>query len=148
MKMAKATDTDLEAALELYRTLDALSTGYLPDGITEYPDADTAELYEDAHAAKCIEHLINIYRKGSLLRVAFGMTVILDPRNELVDPNAHTLEVHPKFEKQGQHLEYTLATLHRIANMTDREGNAIEMHISELRGIARAAVAHVTGLPA
>lgn len=30
----------------------------------------------------------------------------------------------------------------RIANMTDRDGNAIEMHRDELRGIARAALEH------
>jgi hypothetical protein len=30
--------------------------------------------------------------------------------------------------------------LERIANMTDRDGNAIEMHREELRGIAKAAI--------
>jgi hypothetical protein len=27
----------------------------------------------------------------------WGMTVLLDPRNEIVDPDADTLEIHPKF---------------------------------------------------
>ena len=33
-----------------------------------------------------------------------------------------------------------IAALTRIADMTDREGNPIEMHIEEMRGIARAAL--------
>ena len=34
----------------------------------------------------------------------------------------------------------TLDALYRIANMQDRDGNLIEMHRDELRGIARAAL--------
>jgi hypothetical protein len=34
-----------------------------------------------------------------------------------------------------------IAALERIADMRDTEGNAIEMHRDELRGIARAAIA-------
>ena len=37
------------------------------------------------------------------------------------------------------------AALERIADMRDREGNAIEMHRDELRGIARAALAGTQG---
>ncbi len=33
--------------------------------------------------------------------------------------------------------------LERIADMLDRDGNAIEMHIKELQGIARAALSEV-----
>lgn len=38
-----------------------------------------------------------------------------------------------------------LHALLRIADMRDRDGNAIEMHRDELRGIARAAIAKATG---
>jgi hypothetical protein len=31
------------------------------------------------------------------MRVVFGMAVVLDPRNEVVDPDADTLEIHPKY---------------------------------------------------
>lgn len=37
-------------------------------------------------------------------------------------------------------LEAVRTALDRIANMTDRDGNAIEMHREELRGIAKAAL--------
>ena len=36
-----------------------------------------------------------------------------------------------------------LVALERIADMRDRDGNAIEMHRDELRGIARAAIAAI-----
>lgn len=44
-------------------------------------------------------------------------------------------------ELQARHDELQ-EVLRRIANMTDRDGNAIEMHQQELRGIARAASAN------
>jgi len=37
-----------------------------------------------------------------------------------------------------------LHALERIAGMLDRDGNAIEMHRDELRGIARSAIAKAT----
>ncbi|MNF01024.1 hypothetical protein D3C80_1999510 [compost metagenome] len=42
-----------------------------------------------------LEKLIDIAQQGSMFRVTFGMEVVLDPRNELLDPNADTLELHP-----------------------------------------------------
>lgn len=38
-----------------------------------------------------------------------------------------------------------LHALQRIADMRDRDGNAIEMHRDELRAIARTAIAKATG---
>ncbi|MGA7813313.1 hypothetical protein [Caballeronia sp.] len=37
--------------------------------------------------------------------------------------------------------------LHRIANMFDRDGHAIEMHRDELRALARAALAQLERVP-
>jgi hypothetical protein len=37
--------------------------------------------------------------------------------------------------------------LHRIANMLDRDGHAIEMHRDELRALARAALAQLERVP-
>lgn len=47
--------------------------------------------------------------------------------------------ITPKNEMPALTLKYRQA-LKRIADMTDRDGNQIEMHIEELRGIARAAI--------
>jgi hypothetical protein len=43
-----------------------------------------------------MQKILEAARKGSLFRVVFGMAVVLDPRNELLDPDADTIERHPK----------------------------------------------------
>lgn len=97
MKMAKANENDLNAALEMCRALDVLEDGYLPAEMTA--DDDGVAYYADEHAEKVVEHLVSIFKRASLFRVCFGMTVLLDPQNELVDPEADTLEAHPKFSR-------------------------------------------------
>jgi hypothetical protein len=101
MKMAKANRADMEAALDLCAAMESLGRGYLPEALTD-PDDESDERYDERkHAATVVQHLLEIASRGSLFRVCFGMTVLLDPRNELVDPDADTLEAHPRFEKRA-----------------------------------------------
>ena len=60
-----------------------------------------------------VQHLLAILRKGSVFRVAFGMAVMLDPRNEVVDPDADCLEMHPKFDAAAKDAERTTVCLRR-----------------------------------
>lgn len=99
MKMAKATERDMEAALALCRALEALQEGHLPDEMTD-PESEEVVWYDERiHAAKVVDFLRRLTGSTSLFRVCFGMTVLLDPENELVDPDARTLEAHPRFER-------------------------------------------------
>ena len=109
MKMAKANENDLNAALEICRALESLEDGYLPSEMTE--DDDSVAYYADEHAEKVVEHLIAISKRASLFRVCFGMTVLLDPQNELVDPEAGTLEAHPKFDRIAEQRNELLGVL-------------------------------------
>lgn len=96
MKMAKASEQDMEAALALSRAIEDLERGSLPEGMDD-PDSETRSDYIPRnHAADVVEHLVGMFKRASLFRVTFGMTVLLDPRNELVDPDSDTLERHPK----------------------------------------------------
>jgi hypothetical protein len=97
MKMAKASENDLNAALEMCRALDSLGDGVLPDEMTE--GEDSVFYSADDHAEKVVDHLISIFKKASLFRVCFGMTVVLDPQNAMVDPNDGCLALHPKFAR-------------------------------------------------
>lgn len=116
MKMAKASNNDMEAALELCRALDVLEDGTLPEGMTE---GDDCVFYDaDEHAEKVVEHLMSIFKKASLFRVCFGMTVVLDPRNEIVDPNDDCLAVHPKFERIATQRDELLASLKEVVAAT------------------------------
>ena len=95
MKMSKATQKDMEAALELCRALENLSGGYLPDVMAEGQE-DAVHYEEREHAEKVVEYIIGIQRRASLFRVCFGMTVLLDPENEIVDQELTYLELHPR----------------------------------------------------
>lgn len=108
MKMAKANERDMEAALAVCRIIDALDDGLLPDDMT---DGDDLVWFEDKHAAKVVEHLLKAIKGASLFRVCFGMTVLLDPSNEIVDPEAHALELHPKHQRNAEEVETLKATV-------------------------------------
>ena len=100
MKMAKASTADIEMALELSRFVEDLVDGACPKQACVDPESDDIEWLEndpDEQHLKIIAALQGIARKGSIFRVTFGMSVLIDPRNELIDPTADTLEPHPKF---------------------------------------------------
>ncbi|WP_258171895.1 hypothetical protein [Burkholderia contaminans] len=62
-------------------------------------DSDKLERFDRDDAKQCqraLAAILDAASTGNLFRVTFGMTVVLDPRNELLDPAADTLELHPK----------------------------------------------------
>lgn len=94
MKMAKANENDLNASLEMCRALESLENGYLPDEMT--PGDDGVAYYADEHAEQVIEHLVGIAKRASIFRVCFGMTVLLDPENNIINQKSSSLELHPR----------------------------------------------------
>lgn len=105
MKMAKASQADIEMAMELANALEALSSRWgatMPQKIAKGQtgeDRDEAFSLDDhEHCRRVCEYLINLGRSASLFRVVMGMAVVLDPRNELLDPDADTLEAHPRIQ--------------------------------------------------
>lgn len=95
MKMARASETDLKVALDVSRIIEDLECGYLPP---ESEDADQDYFNEDnaEHCQRAIKAILRAAERGSIFRVTFGMAVILDPRNEILNPNADTLDLHPR----------------------------------------------------
>ncbi|MCY1450176.1 hypothetical protein D9M71_669610 [compost metagenome] len=51
--------------------------------------------------------LIEVAQQGSMFRVTWGMTAVLDPRNELLDPTADTLELHPVLRQLWNNTAHT-----------------------------------------
>lgn len=97
MKMARASNADLDAALAVSRILEDLEKRYMPEVPGE--EKEGIEWFDRDDAAQCqraLGVLLDAAAKGSIFRVTFGMAVVLDPRNELLDPAADTLEKHPK----------------------------------------------------
>ncbi|MBL8752246.1 MAG: hypothetical protein JNK15_03010 [Planctomycetes bacterium] len=113
MRMAKASRQDLDAAWSINRAFDSLGYGFEPMEVddaekdaaaADVPILATAQrLVEQAfdindHDAcrRVIDHLQACAKRGSLMRVIMGMEVLLDARNEIVDPSLDYLELHPK----------------------------------------------------
>jgi hypothetical protein len=102
MKMAKASEADLEMAMQLASALEALNSRWgatMPEKIAK-PQRDEGEaegfsLDDDENCRRVCEYLIRLTRSASLFRVVWGAAVMLDPANKLVDPDADTIEHHP-----------------------------------------------------
>lgn len=91
LKMAKASQADIDAVLELCQMLNAIEDCR--------PASDAVDEFEYKGYEGCetdLDYLVRASRKGGLFRVAFGLQTLLDPRNEVVDPNLDHLELHPK----------------------------------------------------
>ncbi|WP_069357846.1 hypothetical protein [Burkholderia cenocepacia] len=95
MKMARASQADLEAASDVTRIVDELEKGYMPSS-DETEDLEFFDRDDPEQCQRALGLILDVAAKGSLFRVTFGMCVVLDPRNELLDPDADTIEKHPK----------------------------------------------------
>jgi len=96
MKMAKASEQDMECANQVASFLESLLKGWMPNSLLA--DPDSCEIFDKEDPDDCqraLQLLLAIAESGSMQRVTLGMGVLLDPINKLVDPDADTLELHP-----------------------------------------------------
>ena len=103
MKMAKASQSDMDMAIELAQALDALTNRWspaMPLAIDQGGEgsAEDFDIDDEDQCRRVCEYLLKLANRASLFRVALGMAVLLDPQNQIVDPDADCLEVHPKFD--------------------------------------------------
>lgn len=96
MKMAKASTADMEMAMKLCSALEAMDRRFFPEGAEGEHDPEDFDCDDDAHCGQALRHVIDILQGGSIGRVIWGMYVMLDPENKVVDPDADTLEEHPE----------------------------------------------------
>lgn len=102
MKMAKASERDIEVAGDIMSILSQLDRG-------DYPVISEEEDRPDFFDPEDFEHLKHFYNlvanslekaPGWHGRVIGGMCyVVLFEKNEIVDPDADVLELHPKIAK-------------------------------------------------
>ncbi len=113
MKMAKASKADINAAIELYQFLQAIGRGGAPsEAIDEFGYTGYGDLLE--RQAPDVEFLVRAHERGGLFRVVWGMQVLLDPANEVVDPNLPHLELHPKHEKAARERDELVAIARHV----------------------------------
>jgi hypothetical protein len=122
MKMAKASQADMEMALTLCSALEAVERRFFPEGTAGDDDPEAFDLHDDAHCGRVLRHLDRVLNGGSIGRVIWGMYVLLDPSNKLVHPAASTLEPHPDAtanEADAQRLRWLLED-HQDASTRER----------------------------
>jgi hypothetical protein len=95
MTMAKASQADLESAMKVCNALDGFEKRFWPEALNPEGTRPSFDCDDGEDAKAAIRYLLEITARTSLSRVAFGMIVVLDPRNRIVDPDADHLAVHP-----------------------------------------------------
>lgn len=107
-------------ALDLAQMLEGFERGYFP----LEKDAEDADPFDSDNAYHCkaaMEMILDTLRRGSLFRVTFGMLVVCDPRNEMIDPNLSYLEHHPDAKWAREQREGLLDALRDAFGHVDRD---------------------------
>lgn len=121
MKMAKASNDDINLSMEVAQIVEDLEKGYRPYRVFGEDDGGLLldmDSIDDLRAV--VEKLGEIARRGSMFRVVFGMATALDPRNEVFDPAEDTLALHPKFKALAMEAaRYRLLRGHRPGLLLD-----------------------------
>lgn len=104
MKMAKASKADLDGAMTLTNALDCLTGNWptMPEAVESPGHAAAGEPFDREDPQQCtraLGHLLDLAENTSLTRVVWGCAVVMDPKNRCVDPDADTIEHHPKVLK-------------------------------------------------
>lgn len=97
MKMARATDEDMEVAYELAGLVDVIGRG-------DYPSTDDAEDVPDWFDADDIDHLKALHKRiekiadkvSAIWRVIGGFSILSNPANQLIDLTKDVIELHPR----------------------------------------------------
>lgn len=105
MSIERASQGDMDMAMELCRALEDLSGPWfpvMPRAIAEPEERSESEPFDpddDAQCARVVEYLLKLTRRGSLMRVVYGMATLLHPKNRMVNPESDVLERHPDVAK-------------------------------------------------
>lgn len=98
MKMARASNEDLEAALLLRGILcDVFDDRIFPRGLDGEFDPGRSDFDEDDYddLRALYERLEAVMRQGGLTRVIGGMHTLMNPENRIIDPDKDHLAPHP-----------------------------------------------------
>lgn len=110
MKMAKASQDDLDIAMDLISVLDDIERRHFPNLFSD-PDSESIEWIDTCNRdqyERLIDNLRRLLNRGSIGRVIMGMAVVCDPANECIDSDANCIEHHPMRKQMEAALLWTL----------------------------------------
>jgi len=94
MRMAKADQSDMDAAYRIMNLLDSMSRGYYPsneEGSPTFFDSEDREHLQFLH-----QQIIEIAENSAgVSRVIGAAGILLNPQNNLIDPDDDCIELHP-----------------------------------------------------
>lgn len=102
MRMARATDEDMKVGYELMALLYDMDRGYYPARPGDKSEGGPTHFDSDNH-----EHLEYLFQRiyeiadksGSFGRIVGGMSVFLNPKNDIVDFNDHCIALSPSLKE-------------------------------------------------
>lgn len=122
MRMAKASDKEVEQAIILAGVIEDAESGQFPRTIDgEFNEDDPHYFNEDdpAHLKAFFERVTGLSR--GLFRVTFGFSTLMNPQNELVDPDLDHLAMHPRLITALKDAETWKARADAMLNVADYE---------------------------
>jgi hypothetical protein len=138
MKIAKATQKDIDVAGNMMSVLSQLDRG-------DYPVVEKTEDRPDYFDPESFEHLKHFYNlfANSLEdapnwygRVIGGMCyVIMFDKNEIIDPASETLDLHPKFQCMLNERDEALAINAELLTTLENLKDAVEFAPLGLKGL-------------
>lgn len=106
MRMAKASENDMEASILLLGVLNDIDSGQFPRGINGKFDESAPDYFDEDDQI----HLFALYNRikycldiapGGLTRVIAGFHTIA--HNNILDPDDECLALHPRFKDSSVH---------------------------------------------
>ena len=94
MRIARASERDIDMAIDLTTALEHLRQGYMP-AKGEDEDPGPFDIDDAAHCHHAMNEILHIVEGGSLGRVVWGMAFLLDPSSRILDAESDVLELAP-----------------------------------------------------
>lgn len=131
IRLGKASDEDLNVAYRLMSLVDAIDDGYYPsneEGAPTFFDED------DRDHLQLLYRLVNeiAENSGGIHRVVGAAGILLDPKNNLIDPDEDCIELHPDLKATIAAGEEVEAMRSRISALeAERDALGLQLQVPE-----------------
>lgn len=119
MRIAVATEDDIKSIVDVFNIINVVQSGFMPSNKPGVPDED--EFFDRHSGSDCIQvlrRILDAEEKGSAFRAIDNLVALLDPINEVIDPSADHLKLHPKIEKCAKERDELLAALKGLVDVS------------------------------
>jgi len=142
MNIAKASERDINMAIDLCEILESIEKGFMPVATIENGNDEDAEFDRDNpdDCRAVLNLIIDTLRAGSIGRVIWGMAALVNSESKLLDPDADIIKPHPSLsnrqQRQAEILQWANATFG--ATTADNTGERIRRFVEEAVELAQA----------